>query len=112
MWYRYKEEGRLDVTEAEKTIFNKNFKAHKDKESSAKKVDMWLSTNRPILLQCKLRAKEIRMAQQKRKKGSSASIDSEDEFEGHSSADSFGDGDSVESMLVDPEDGVFDILGE
>ena len=93
----------------------KNFKAHEDKEGSARKVNIWLNTHRPILTRSKLRAKEIRKAQRKRKKDSeipSALIGSEEDFEGHSSADSFGDGDSVESMLVDPGDVGFDILGE
>ena len=103
MWYRYKEEGLLDITEAEKAIFYSSYKDHTRAEDSARKVDMWLSTYRPVLIQCKLRAKEIRETEQ--------GCESEDAVSVYSAPDQCGDDESVESMLMDPDECALGVMG-
>ena len=67
---------------------------------------MWLSTYRPVLVLCKARAMERVRPERKHKKSSRIrSID-----EGYSSADSAGDEESAEPMLVDPDTGLQDII--
>ena len=104
------------------------FEGHERAESSSRGVDMWLSTNRPILFQSKARAMEFRRVQRKeaRKKKrreeeqarqpreaaatESSNSDQSDWNAGYSSADSAGDVDSVGSMILDPGDDIFDLL--
>ena len=85
-------------------MFYSDFASHEEKGSPARELDMWLNTNRPVLLQCKLRAKEIQ--KNNRRRMDDASGDGDDD--GYSSADSFGDGNSIESMALGSEDGVYD----
>ena len=106
-WYRSKECGLIDVTELEESIFYSSYRKHKERESSAREVDMWLSTYRPVLVSCQARAKEQRMAA--RKYGKAVPVGAADG--GYSSADSVGDEGSVESMLVDPETHLIEIIG-
>ena len=68
---------------------------------------MWLSTYRPVLVSCQARATEQRMAE--RKYGKAVPVGAADG--GYSSADSAGDEESVESMLVDPETQLIEIIG-
>ena len=68
---------------------------------------MWLRTYRPVLVACKARAAEQRVAARKHGKPSAnAGI-----AEGYSSPDSVDDGESVESVLVDPDVELLDIIG-
>ena len=68
---------------------------------------MWLSTYRPVLVSCQARAKEQRMAA--RKYGKAAPVGAAGG--GYSSADSVGDEESAEPMLVDPETHMIEIIG-
>ena len=104
MWYSYKARGVLHVTGAGEGMFYSDFASHEGKESPARELDMWLNTNRPVLLQCKLRAKEV---QESNRRGADDASGVGDD-DGYSSADSFGDGNSIESMAVGSGDGVYD----
>ena len=106
MWYRHKSQGLLGTEGEEKALFYPSFAQHKEKESPAAAVDMWLSTYRPVLVLCKARAMERVRPERKHKK--SIRIRSIDE--GYSSADSAGDEESVEPMLVDPDTDLQDII--
>ena len=77
-----------------------------EKESSARAADMWLCAYRPVLVACKARAMEQRIAA--RKYGNSnanAGI-----AEGYSSPGSAGDGEPAEPALVDPDLELLDII--
>ena len=77
-----------------------------EKESSARAADMWLCTYRPVLVACKARATEQRIAA--RKYGNSnVNVDI---AEGYSSPDSVDDGESAEPALVDPEVELLNIM--
>merc|ERR1712032_58896 len=103
MWYRYKDRGALHITSAERDMFYSNFKAHEQRESSSRQVDMWLNTHRPVLLQSKMRATEIR----KSLRGNSDSSESDG---GSVCSGMDSDEQSVESLLADPGEAVLDIL--
>ena len=68
---------------------------------------MWLSTYRPVLVSCQARAKEQRLAERKYGKAATLGVAGG----GYSSADSAGGEESVESMLVDPETHLIEIIG-
>ena len=67
---------------------------------------MWLCTYRPVLVACKARAMEQRIAARKYA-NSNANVSI---AEGYSSPDSVDDGESVESVLVDPDVELLDIM--
>ena len=69
---------------------------------------MWLSTLRPILVACKARVAEKRKAMRKQNK-SKGTLDPD---EGYSIADSGGDGESVESIVADPDADLRDVIDE
>ena len=77
-----------------------------EKESSARAADMWLCTYRPVLVACKARAMEQRLAA---RKYDNSNVNA-DIAEGYSSPDSVDDGESVESVLVDPDVELLNII--
>ena len=79
------------MTASEARMFYGTFQEHKHREGTAIRVDMWLCTNRPVLLLCKHQAKAKR----------GASVEEEDDEYSEGSVD---DEESIGSMLVDPED--------
>ena len=134
MWYQHRGSGRLHAAGTEKTLLYSTFEERAQAESSSREVDMWLSTSRATLLQSKGRAAEarhIQRKQQRRQKKQQTQqrqqLQSErrqqEELElqqygsedsewnaGYSSADSAGDDESVESMILDPGDDIFGLL--
>ena len=60
-----------------------------------------------MLVSCQARAKEKRLAERKYSKAATLGVADG----GYSSADSVGDEESVESMLVDPETQLIEIIG-
>ena len=60
MWYRYKEDGRLEVASLAPGMFYDTFNEHRTKEGEPARVEAWLCAYRPVLLQSKLRATEAR----------------------------------------------------
>ena len=91
----------------EESFFYSSYRKHLEKESSARAADMWLCTYRPVLVACKARAMEQRIAARKYGK-TNVNVDI---AEGYSSPDSVDDGESAESALVDPDVELLDIIG-
>ena len=98
-WHRSKECGLLGATELEESIFYSSYRKHKERESSAREVGMWLSTYRPVLAPCQARAKEQRLAERKYGKAAALGVAGG----GHSSAGSAGDEEPAEPALAGPE---------
>ena len=82
--HRRKERGSLGLGAADRPIFYSAHARHREKESSAREVGMWLSTYRPILVASKARAMEQRQAVRKSSNARGATAPGE----GYSSADS------------------------
>ena len=68
---------------------------------------MLFGTYRPVLASCQARAKEQRLAERKYGKAATLGVANG----GYSSADSVGDEEPAESMLVDPEAHLVEIIG-
>ena len=56
LWYECREDGKLEMSDAEALVFCDAFQEHSQREGTARLVDMWLATNRPVLQMCKRRA--------------------------------------------------------
>ena len=104
---RSKERGLLDAAELEEPIFCSSYRKHREREPPAREAGMWLSSHRPVLASCQARAKEQRLAERKYGKAAAAGVAGG----GCSSAGSAGDEEPVESMLVDPETHLIEIIG-
>ena len=125
MWRERKAAGLVHAAGAGKALLYPTFEGHEKNESSATEVGMWLSTNRPALLQCEGRAAEARRLQRKRQKtkrkkkarqpraatvaGGSGSGNSEWNA-GCSSNGSAGEGGSAAPMALGPGDGMLGLL--
>ena len=103
---RGKSRGLLGLPAGEQPIFCCSCKRHFEKEPSAKEAGMWLRAYRPVLVACKARAKEQRMAERKHGKPSAGG----GAAEGPSSLSSAGGGEPAEPELVDPDVDLLDII--
>ena len=56
MWCDCREAGKLVMSDAETLMFCDSFQEHAQRKGTARLVDMWLATNRPVLQLCKQRA--------------------------------------------------------
>ena len=106
--HRHKERGNLDLDAADRSIFYSSHSRHREKESSAREVDMWLSTYRPTLVASKARVMEQRQAMRKCSNTRGAAAPDE----GHSSAGSAGDGEPAEPIAAGPDAGLRNAIGE
>mgnify|MGYP003332165506 CR=1 FL=1 len=63
VWHRGKGRGLLDMPSGEEPIFYSSYRRHFGKESPAREAGMWLCTYRPVLVACKARVAEKRLAE-------------------------------------------------
>ena len=106
MWRRGKPRGLLGMPGGEEPFFYSSYRRHLEKEPPARAAGARLRAYRPVLVACKARAMEQRIAA--RKYGNSnVNVDI---AEGYSSPDSVDDGESAEPALVGPEVELLDIM--
>ena len=102
MWYKLKNEDRLDLDEEDMNMFYDTCAQHETAEGNAELIKTWLCTNRPVLQQCKQRATAERLRQSALRRGVPVD-DSDDEITVRSAGDeaSAGDDASVTSDISD-----------
>ena len=106
MWRRGKPRGLPGMPGGEELFFYSSYRRHLEKEPPARAAGMWLRAYRPVLVACKARAAEQRIAA--RQHGSSnanAGI-----AEGHSSPGSADGGEPAEPALAGPDVELLDII--
>ena len=125
MWRGHKAAGLARAAGMEAGLFYPTFEGREARESSARQVGMWLSTYRPMLLQCKGRASGARRVQRKRQRkrkkkeqrwAAVAAAVADDDSDGSewsagcSSAGSAGEGGSAAPMALGPGGGALGLL--